>query len=292
MKAGDIVLSCIILIGSILCYLPIILEYDLQSHYLFDYQQPLYVHSTIASVAVAFPLSIDVIFNRDLPWRMILSRWILLSSVIVPNLLIFLSLECQTTIRAHSIIICSSRVRQILCNGGLLTIYDRTVPYQRKFRIGILLLGVISNICQTFIPFIGLTSFLQITQGLCGFGLIIGIFYSCSLYFYFTMYQKEHLSFLEKYCLLQSLMLIVNLGSKVVYVGMNVTKNTELYSIQVTTFFLFCDTFTAVIAFVAPTRMAIEEASIARVSFLCCVWLWIVVVGCCVVDHLSLITDD
>lgn len=266
---GDFLLFSIIIISAILCYLPLILHLELQSNYTFDYHSPLFVHSTIASLAVAFPLSIDVIFNRDLPFNMICSRWILLSSVIFPNLIIYFALDCFPSLKlyVHTIVICNTRVRQIMCNGGLLTIYDSSVPYQQKFRLGALVFGVISNFCQTLIPFYGFIPILRLVQGICSIGTLLGLTFSCVLYFYHMSLRKGNLTFLEKYCMLQSFMIVANLTSKFICVMLFYPEDRIFYSVATTTFFLFSDMITAVIAFMAPTRMAIEEASIAKVNY-------------------------
>jgi hypothetical protein len=286
-EIGDGILCCILLFGAFLCFLPMIFSLELNSVFLLSSSNSnlnLLSHSFLASVAVTFPLAIDVIMNYDLPWRVILSRWIILISLIAPNLLCFLTIIPYSQRHSHDshdnhqlkyitiALVCCSRAKQILCSGALITMYDRTVPYQRKFRIFLICLGSIANITQSFFPFVthpALINILRIVGILSGLGVFFGFLFSCCTYFYSISKRRKEssagLDFIGKYCLLQSLLLVLNISSKFIYGLTLLSDPKKYYSIEGILVFLFIETVTGVLAFIAPSRMAIEEAAVAKV---------------------------
>lgn len=117
-EIGDGILCCLLSFGALLCFFPLILGFEINPYYTLDIDEPLSLYM-IASLAVAFPLSVDVILNHDLPWKVILSRWILFSSLIIPNLYSYYAIHQYGKNLASGVVICCGRARQILCNGGL-----------------------------------------------------------------------------------------------------------------------------------------------------------------------------
>lgn len=260
-------LALLILCGICICYLPIFLNWRIKEQYIFDFDEDVHTNSLIASIAVAFPLMVDVIFNRDLPWKVILSRWMLLSSLIIPNLCDYLAIQSSSPEFASALIVCNKRARQMLCNGGLVTIYDRTVPYQRRVRVFFVCVGILANMCQCFVPFLHhseATQSLQIIETICRVGGVIGMLFFCSYYCYCVLQRKETLTFLAKYCLVESVLLVVNIFAKGIYRS-TLPLSGSNYSYQSYVGLIWIDTVTAVLAFVIPNRMAIEEASKVRV---------------------------
>jgi hypothetical protein len=266
-EIGDSI-SLLIVCGVFFCYLPIILHWDIRERFVTNFDRCDFSSSLlISAVSVSFPLSIDVIFNRDLPWKLILSRWMLLLSLIVPNLCLYLVIHRSSNTLASALLITSTRARQMLCNGGLLTIYDQSVPYQKKFRVGFVFIGILGNICQCLIPFLrdpfterALTITSSITS-ICGTS---AVFFSCFYYVCVVTRRDEPLSFIGKYCLVNSGLLVLNLVVKGIY-RLSTPQNDFAHELGVD--FIAIDSITAVLAFVVPNRMAIEEASQARVSF-------------------------
>jgi hypothetical protein len=262
-KVGDGIVSLIAICCAFLCYVPLLFDWKLLDPFDFNPTAiPLYHHSIIASIALAFPLSIDVIFNHDLPWRVILSRWILLSSLILPNILILSAMEGHSG-RNDNVIICNTRARQILCGGGLLTMYDRKIPYQRKFRLAIAIVGAIANVSLAFYPFLH-TRLLTILCGLGSLLMVVGCLLSSVIDIYSSLKQPPK-TFIGKYCLLQSILLGCNVAVKVLFLIIVGRRYGMLASSRSLTIFLYSDSITAVLAFMVPNRMAIEEASVAKV---------------------------
>jgi hypothetical protein len=263
MEVGDGIVSFIAIGGALLCYFPLLFDWKLLDP--LDYNPsvvPFFHHSIIASIALAFPLSIDVIFNHDLPWRVILSRWILLSSLVFPNILIVYGIESHPE-RNDVMIICNTRARQILCGGGLLTLYDRNIPYQRKFRLMIALAGALANVSLTFYPFFH-TMILKVICALGSLFMVIGCLLSSTIDVH-SFIKHPPKSFIGKYCFLQSFLLGCNVFVKVFYLIIVGRRYVMLASTHSLAVFLYTDSITAVLAFMVPNRMAIEEASVAKV---------------------------
>jgi hypothetical protein len=263
-EVGDGIVALVTIFGAILCYLPLLFDWKFLDPFNFNPSAVrLFHHSIIASIALAFPLSIDVIFNRDLPWKLILSRWILLSSLIVPNLMIVSAFESHSA-RNDIIIICNTRARQILCCGGLLTMYDRNIPYQRKLRLVIVIVGAFANVSLTFYPFFQ-TLLFKILFGLGSIIMTAGSLISSTVDIY-SFLKKPPKTFIGKYCFLQSILLGCNVSVKVLYFCFVGRRYELLSSSNSLVLFLYTDSITAVLAFMVPNRMAIEEASVAKVS--------------------------
>jgi hypothetical protein len=265
-EIGDSI-SLLILCGAFFCYLPIILNWEISDQYIYHFNQcePVSNSLLIAAIAVSFPLSIDVIFNNDLSWKLIISRWMLLSSLIFPNLCLYISIQRSSNILTSSFLIANTRARQMLCNGGLLTIYDQSVPYQKKFRVGFVFLGILGNIFQCLIPFLkdhSINKILLITQSITSILGTTGFVFSCFYYLYIVTTRSEPLTFIGKYCLVNSGLLLVNLTVKGIY-RLSTPEND--YDRELAMVFIVVDTITAGLAFVLPNKMAIEEASQARV---------------------------
>jgi hypothetical protein len=264
-EIGDSI-SLLILCGVFLCYLPIILNWEVRERFITTFDIcDLFGSLLIAALAVALPLSIDVIFNRDLPWKIILSRWMLLSSLIIPNLCAYLIIQRTSNTFASAFLISNRRAKQMLSNGGLLTIYDQSVPYQRNFRVGLVFIGIISNMCQCLIPYFHDPLTLQalsILGAITSVSGTLGFLFSCLYYIYAVTRTKEPLSFIEKYCLVNSVLLAINILVKGIY---RLSASHGEYSQQAAVVWILIDSLTAVLAFVVPNRMAIEDASQARV---------------------------
>lgn len=154
------------------------------------------------------------------------------------------------------------------------------IPYQRKFRLSLCVFGVTTNVIQSFIPFLDQHSrihVLRLIVFLLGSIFTVGFLFSCIVYFYYTSKREESITFIQKYCLLQSLLLTANILSKVLY-GITISQDThKFYSQQSTIVYLFIETVTGVLAYMSPTRMVIEEVSVAKVFFhFCLIKLFIV----------------
>jgi hypothetical protein len=268
-EIGDSI-SLLILCGVFLCYLPIILNWEIRDRFITAFDLCSTASSLlIAALAVAFPLSVDVIFNRDLPWRVILSRWLLLSSLIIPNLCAYLVTQQSSSTFASAFMISNRRARQMLSNGGLLTIYDQSVPYQRRFRVCLVFVGIVANLCQCLVPFLRdplTVRALVIIGAITSISGTIGFLFSCFYYIhYVTRTRKEPLSFVGKYTLVNSILLAINILMKGIY---RVSASHGEYSDHAAVVWISIDSVTAVLAFVVPNRMAIEEAAQARVCSL------------------------
>lgn len=96
--------------------------------------------------------------------------------------------------------------------------------------------------------------------------MVIGCLISSSIDMY-VGYKTPPSTFIGKYCFLQSILLGCNVFVKVfylIYVGRRYAMLSSTKSLLV---FLFTDSIIAVLAFMVPNRMVIEEASETKVLY-------------------------
>lgn len=262
----DWILFGIIIMSSFACYFPAIFHLEIQAS-LNSFELHEIHHTLLASIAVVFPLAIDVIFNRDLHGRMMMSRWLLLVAFLIPNSLIYISLLTKFLL-IDTLVICGTKARQILVCGALLAIYNDQRQYQQIIRRFLSVFTSMNALCTLFAMFSNShnSRFFGIVGVISGLLFVIGTFALCGNCFDILRKRQTPFTFFEKYSLINSSLLVFVLVARLAgYIYFKSSLSTS-YSQKGLLYLLIIETVAGVLSFVLPTRMAIEEASYARVS--------------------------
>lgn len=248
------------LITTLCCYIPIMNDYELIDLHK-KQQNETFERIVVGSLSCAFPLVLDVIMNFDLPTEFVISRWLFLSSLILPNILMLASGHGNTLEIKY--IVCSNYSREILVIGGLLNCLHTKVPSLEISRTFFFMSACITMILGSNYHFVKeshqstLLIFVLIFRAISFIGISLYTF--CFLYYLYK--QNSTLSSTEKYCGVLACLLLCNHIVRIFF-QLPLLEYTAQHSNQKS----LIDTISAVLGFILPSRIAIENAALSKVS--------------------------
>lgn len=250
------------IITSIFCYLPIILKYNLNN--LSNHENnEIFVRIILGSFSSSFPLLLDVIMNFDLPKEFVTSRGLFLCSLFIPNLIILTNSHGNDV--DVDLVICSNYSRQILVIGGLINCLSSKNKYLEMIKNAFFL-----SACSVMI--IASNYFFSSKKEQHNSFICILIFgaisflgaISYSIVYIWQIYNtKRPLTSVEKYSGVLAFLLLMNHLIRIVF-----QFPMAHFSIANASEKAFIDSFSAILGFILPSRIAIEEAAISKVTII------------------------
>jgi hypothetical protein len=247
------------ILTALCCYIPIILGYELV--YL-DHQQKseMFERVIVGAISCAFPLVLDVIMNFDLPKQFVISRWLFLASLIIPNIFM-LSTGHGNTLDVK-IILCSNFCRQILVIGGLLNCLHCQQRALEICRNLFYTSACITMIIASNYHFVGEEYHPTLLVLILCFGSVsfIGVSAFALAYLWQLLHQPSPFTSIERYCGVLACLLFVNHFVRIFFQFPLVEYSTSNASHK-----SIVDTASAVFGFILPSRIAIENAALSNV---------------------------
>jgi hypothetical protein len=257
-----LIIPYLALITAFCCYIPIILGYELVD---LDRKQQseMFERAIVGATSCAFPLVLDVIMNFDLPKQFVISRWLFLSSLVIPNVLM-LSTGRGNTLEIK-FILCSNFCRQILVVGGLLNCLHCQQRSLEICRNIFYTSACITMILGSNFHFVSENSRRPLLVLIFCFGTVsfLGISFFALAYLWQLFHRSSPFTTIERYCGVLACLLFLNHFVRIFFQFPLVEYSTSNASHK-----SIVDTVSAVLGFILPSRIAIENAALSNVLFL------------------------
>ena len=247
------------ILTALFCYMPMILNHQLID--LHDHEKSeLFERIIVGATSCAFPLVLDVIMNFDLPKQFVISRWLFLASLVIPNVLMLATAHGNTF---HvKFILCSNFCRQILVLGGLLNCLHCKQRILEICRNLFYTSACITMIIASNYHFYDEERHPTLYVLIFCFGSIsyIGVSLFALAYLWQLFHQPSPFTSIERYCGVLALLLFVYHLVRICFLFPLMEYSTASSSHK-----LIVDATSAVFAFILPSRIAIENAALSNV---------------------------
>jgi hypothetical protein len=254
-------LPCAAILTALCCYAPImsgseVLDLERKQ------QSEILERIIVGATSCAFPLILDVVMNFDLPKEFVLSRWLFLGSLVVPNILMLASGNGNTLEVKY--ILCSNYSRQILVVGGLFNCLTGKTRVMEISRHIIYLSACVVMILGSNLHFMAESHHRLLTLFILIFGSIsfVGAVCYAMAYLWYLCHQQTPFTSIEKYSGVLACLLFMNHVVRIFF-----QFPLAEYSLGNMKHKAIVDGVSAVLGFILPSRIAIENAALSNVSF-------------------------
>lgn len=255
------------IVASILCFIPLMIssadvkeDYDILRR---SVVSDVYMKACLATLAASIPMVLDALLDINLPKKVSLPRWLLLSSLVLPNLILYVNSHQR---ELDPILLFNSAVhaREIMFMGGLLSYYvgDHHTPRKAAIIVTIMVVFCITNIEHTIYVWRQHAIAIRISAMIFSSAALVSIMIICA---YRVRSWTLHNAEAEPYSVVYVTSLAVDLVAKwIVFLAMGAKQ----WDTRQGTYFAILtliDCAVAVVASTLPGRMARDEATCVKV---------------------------